>query len=180
MEPEEESVHRTAQRLPVENPAFVLFTVNAELYAIPVQKAERVEEPGLFTPLPGSPPFLVGVGNFHGRLEAIIQLSSLLGLPPRSQSAEEKPPLWLVVRSDTLRGIFLVEDVLEVIDLTEGEAEYIPPPVESEYSLGILRWGDQMATLLNVEALLKAVQNSRALTQSANQGESADETILDS
>ena len=63
------------------------FALANERYAVETRFVREVVRLAEFTPLPGAPPFLIGVMNLRGEILALIDLRTLFGLPAREASA---------------------------------------------------------------------------------------------
>lgn len=60
----------------------VEFVLADEHYALAATFVSGVETTAAITPLPGTPPFVLGLINVHGRLLSVVDLRRFLALPP--------------------------------------------------------------------------------------------------
>jgi len=80
---------RALARVPAEAPRaaevlqLVVFTLADERYGIETRYVREVTRLTDYTPVPGAPDFLVGVGNVRGEILAVIDLRKFLGVAPR-------------------------------------------------------------------------------------------------
>lgn len=56
--------------------------IAGERYAVAVDDLSEVMALGRWTPVPGQPPYLLGVTNLRGEIRPVLDLHSLLGLTP--------------------------------------------------------------------------------------------------
>lgn len=69
-------------------------TVGHEPLAVPLAAMAGLVTDRVVTPLPGSPPELVGVAGLRGQLVPVYDLAALLG---RAPAAERSAPRWLLL-----------------------------------------------------------------------------------
>jgi purine-binding chemotaxis protein CheW len=62
----------------------VIFTLDTEKYATPISEVREVVKGAEVTPVPGSPPFIVGVVNLRGKIIPVLDLEKLFDLQPSS------------------------------------------------------------------------------------------------
>lgn len=97
-------------------PRHVVWELNAVRYAVPMENVREIQRLPRITPLPQVPEWLLGVTNWRGELLSVVDLRSLLKLPPNEQrhsqrllivhsTAEEIFVGWVVDRLIGLRGI---------------------------------------------------------------------------
>ena len=100
-------------------------------------------------PVPESPPWIAGVVNLRGRTTPMVDLRTRLGLPARTPGPGDHI---VVVRSgDTTLGL-VVDAVLEVLEVTDGQVE---PPGDAAGPGGVVaavaRAGDRLLLVLDVD-----------------------------
>ena len=74
---------QAAARLPVASLGVVLFGLGRERYAIETRFVREVVRFADFTPVPGTPDFIVGVTNLRGTVMTIVDLHRLFKIPRR-------------------------------------------------------------------------------------------------
>jgi purine-binding chemotaxis protein CheW len=108
------------------------------------------------TTVPRAPAHILGVANLRGHIVPIVDISHLLGLPPRPASEAmrtivlEDAGVQIAVATDAVLGLESFDDVLPV-----GEDGRRP---HGELALGLLRRADGVATLLDVSRLVEAIR----------------------
>jgi purine-binding chemotaxis protein CheW len=133
----------------------VVFSLSREKYAIAIDYLKRIVWAGDITPVPGVPPYLLGVVNLRGDIISVVDLGQLLGLKARAASAS-KPSL-LVTHNKGIEVAFLVDSVDDVIDLPSRS---IDPPLitlEREYAgflEGEAKVGEALIAILNYQRIM--------------------------
>ncbi len=129
----------------------VVFRLGDAAYGLPARSVQEVYPLTRFTPLPGTPAFVVGLVNVRGRLLTALDLRPLLNqssVPPQPNA------LLMIIGSKTLEVAILADAVLDVRN-TVGD----PTPTLSSIAGHGTPWLhglDQHFTLLIDPALLLA------------------------
>lgn len=130
------------------------FTLDGEEFGIPVTQVREVIRVAEITRVPQAPPHVRGVANLRGRVLAVIELRSRLGLPPADLTARSR--VVVVELGDRVLGL-LVDAVLQVTKVPE--ASVVPAPEEvvtadADYVTGVARWQSRLLILLDLEKAL--------------------------
>jgi len=123
---------------------YVRVRVTGEQYALPVGGVLEVAERGEITPVPGAPPEVVGVKNFHGQVIPVIDLASRLGLDRDTDAA-----LIVVAQEGEHQAGLAVDEVLEVGEIPETSNE-----TESELLAGAVAIEGSLVGVVDVAAVL--------------------------
>ncbi len=107
----------------------VSFRLGDEVYAVEAHHVGEVFPLKHRTPLPGTPPFILGIVNLRGQILSLVDLKALLQLP-RSAGAEG---MVLVLRSDDME-MGIVADAFEGVRMLPREE--ISPPLASLSGFG--------------------------------------------
>ncbi len=75
---------------------FVTFQLGANTYCVPTDTVAEISHPLEVTPLPLSPPAVIGICSIRGTMIAVLDLRSLLG---ESESGPDAKPKFIVFRS---------------------------------------------------------------------------------
>lgn len=133
---------------------FVSFTIDGQLFGIPVVKVQDVLSSQRTTPIPLAPPEIAGSLNLRGRVVTMMDMRLRLGLPPRDSSEVE---MSIVVEHDQDLYSLMVDSVGEVLPLSSRSYERNPPTLDPnlrEYADGIYRLDDTLLVVLDVNKLL--------------------------
>jgi purine-binding chemotaxis protein CheW len=94
-------------------PQLVVWTLDAQRYALPLPAVERVVRAAAPTPLPDAPAVICGVIDMHAQLIPVVDMRLRLRLPPREVALTDL----LVLAHGARRAVaFVVNAVLGVID----------------------------------------------------------------
>ena len=154
-----------ASRPPGANVGVVLFGLGRERYAVETQFVREVVRFADFTPVPGTPEFVVGVANLRGMVIAIVDLHRFFGIPRKGVT-------------DLSRVIVLGVDRVEfgiLADVADGQTEIaaddiLAPPgkiagIASTYVRGVTREAliilDGMALLADERLTVEQTQQRR-------------------
>jgi len=118
-----------------------------EDYALPVADVLEVAELGDVTPVPGTGPAVLGVRNLRGKVLPILDLSTVLGLPPASKPER----VAIVERAGSTAGL-AIDAVTGVERLPEASEE-----VDSPHLLGAALADGTLVGVVDVGSLLDAV-----------------------
>jgi purine-binding chemotaxis protein CheW len=130
------------------------FVLGREEFGIPVTQVREVIRVSDVTRVPQAPAHVRGVVNLRGRILAVIELRSRLGLPP----AELTPRSRVVVVEVRGRVLgLLVDAVSQVTKVPEVSVAPAPDEVvstDADYLTGVARWQSRLIILLNLEKAL--------------------------
>lgn len=102
---------------------WVTFELEDETYGIDVMQVREVLRSIEISPVPGAPPFVLGIINLRGNVVAIIDTRQRFGLGPREP--DEQARILILETGDHVVG-FLVDSVNEVVQLSASEIESAP------------------------------------------------------
>lgn len=146
----------------------VTFRLDNQIYGLPLEVVQEIQQLVEYTPLPDTAPALVGLIDLRGLVVPAIDLRVLVGLPSLEFTLET-PMVFCRVRGHVV--CLIVDSVEDVVDLP---AEGLQPP-SSLYSLadrmiGMCRLPQGLVLLLDIDRLV----SEAALTAADTAGVSAD------
>lgn len=112
----------------------VEFVLGGERYALDIQLAREIVEMIPITPIPRAPPYISGVINLRGEITNIMNLNTLLGLPPQGTRENQKI---IVLVPDAASGSnvgIIVDEVTSVLQVAETDIEHLGEGLSSEVS----------------------------------------------
>ena len=89
----------------------LIFRLGDGSYSLPAQYIREVQPFRAYTPLPSTPPFVVGLVNVGGRLLAALDIRPLLDISP---AAPQPQSLLLVLTANGVEAGLLADAVVEV------------------------------------------------------------------
>jgi purine-binding chemotaxis protein CheW len=150
------------QRLSIESEApsvgpelhLVTFALDREEFGIPIAQVREVIRVSEITRVPQAREHVRGVTNLRGRILAVVEIRTRMGLTP----AEITPKSRVIVVGvhDRTLGI-LVDGVSQVVKVPAKSVA--PAPVEvlssnADYITGVARWNSRLIILLDLEKVL--------------------------
>ncbi|MFO7857874.1 MAG: chemotaxis protein CheW [Ectothiorhodospiraceae bacterium] len=137
-----------------ERTQWVTFSLEDEIYGIDVMRVQEVLPLSEIAPVPGAPPYVLGIINLRGNVVTVIDTRMRFGLPPREPDKASR--IVVIEAGDQVAGI-LVDSVAEVINVSESEVDTAPNvgnEESSRYIHGVVSRGEQLLILVDVDKLL--------------------------
>jgi purine-binding chemotaxis protein CheW len=139
----------------------VIFRLGDDLFGAEVQSVERVVRYLRGRALPDLPPWIDGVIEYRSKVIPQIDLRRRFELPERARS----PSMRVLVVNAGGGWIAIVVDA--VLEVTAYEASQLSAPpalfrgLAGEYLRGLVRLGDRLIVLLDVERILSTTERLR-------------------
>ena len=133
---------------------FVTVFVGETMFGLAINRVHDVFIPAGVTPVPLSPPEIVGLLNLRGRVVTALCLRRRLGIPGREAGAAEMA-IGLEQAGETFA--LIVDGVGEVLKLGADTQEPVPINLDARWrdiSLGVHRLDGRLLVILDVDALL--------------------------
>lgn len=125
------------------------FGLEHEVYGVNILDVEEVVKVKDITPLPISPPFIVGITSLRGVVVPVVDLSIRLGFKGKSMGNK-----MVVLNSRNKIFSILVDEILFVTRFSQNSLE--PPPhyiTGREFIKGLGRHNDTVVIILETEVL---------------------------
>jgi purine-binding chemotaxis protein CheW len=139
-----------------ENTSFITFTLDSELYAVPIQTIEEIIGLQEMSLLPNVPSFIKGVINLRGEIVPIMDLRLKFGL-----EAKEYTPftVFLIVRVDERLMGMVVDNVADVLVIEPTKVQKKPAfsaKISTDFINGVYKdTQEDLVILVNVPSLIK-------------------------
>lgn len=148
----------------------VLFRLDEDLYALPIERVREVVRVEALTRVPQAPEHVRGIQSLRGAVLPVLELKTRLGLAPAVVGHASR--ILVCESGDRLLGL-LVDAVARVVRVPRSEVQ--PPPPElrgrmSAYIAGVLQLDGRSALLLDIDRLLVLPEQPQD-TASAERGE---------
>jgi purine-binding chemotaxis protein CheW len=133
---------------------YLTFTLNQQLFGIPIQVVREINQLPEITPVPQAPEAVAGVINLRDKMIPVVDLRRKFDLPAKDYSRET---CVIVVDGKQGQVAAIVDTVASVLPLSQAQIEAPPSLVQqSETSpiLGLARTGQQVIVLLNMAVLV--------------------------
>jgi purine-binding chemotaxis protein CheW len=127
------------------------FSLAAETYGIESVFVREVYPLKDFTPLPGTPPFVLGIVNVRGQILSVIDLKKFFNLPEKGLGQLNKV---IIIRNDRMEFGILADAVLDARPIPLETIQAAPPTVTG-IGVGYLKGvtGERMI-ILDAEKIL--------------------------
>lgn len=133
---------------------WVTFSLDQETYGINVMNVQEVLPCAEIAPVPGAPPFVLGIINLRGNVVTVIDTRMRFGLGPLP---EENKARVVVIEADNQIAGILVDSVSEVIEVRRSEIDTAPSvgnEDSSRYIYGVVSRDNHLLILVDVNKLL--------------------------
>ena len=144
---------------------FLSMKTAGQLFGMPVTKIEDILLPQEITPIPLSPPEVMGSLNLRGRIVTAIDLRVRLGLGKLDYINNSNYRCVVIDYRDVLYSL-IVDSVSEVINIYPDEIRRSPEnlsPDWKEVCKGVFPMDDDLMVIVSVERLLSFVDSSSDL-----------------
>lgn len=133
---------------------WVTFKLEDETYGIDVMQIREVLRSPEISPVPGSPPYVMGIINLRGNVVAIIDTRGRFGLG--SRDVDDASRILILEAGDHVVG-FMVDGVNEVAEIRSSEMESAPDTGSgnaSRFITGLCNRKDGLLILVDANKLL--------------------------
>lgn len=133
---------------------WVTFELDEETYGINVMQVQEVLPMTEIAPVPGAPPYVMGIINLRGNVVTVIDTRMRFGLPQKEPTDENR--IVVIETEDQVAGI-LVDGVAEVSYVREDEIDTAPNvgnEDSSRYIYGVVSREQALLILVDVNRLL--------------------------
>jgi len=148
----ERGIRESKAGVVAENNRLVLFVLEEQKYALPLETVDRVVRAVEVTPLPEAPPIIAGVFSLQGRVVPVVDLRRRFHLPERTVDVDDH---FVVARSSQRLVALMVDEALGLAGELAGEripaAEVVP---ELNYVDSVVADGSDMIFVLDIERVL--------------------------
>jgi purine-binding chemotaxis protein CheW len=132
----------------------VTFALDREEFGIPIGQVREVIRVAEITRVPQAREHVRGVTNLRGRILAVVEIRTRMGLGPAEITPKSR--VIVVAVHDRTLGI-LVDGVSQVIKVPAKSVAPAPDEVLSsnaDYITGVARWNSRLIILLDLEKVL--------------------------
>lgn len=133
---------------------YCTFLLEGNVFGAPVAKVQEVIQQHLMTPVPLAPEMVAGLVNLRGQIVCAIDLRRRLQLPER---AAEQIPMGVVVRTSRGTVSLLVDEIGDVIEITEDAYENPPENLQGvarEVIDGVYKLPEYLLLALDVDRVV--------------------------
>ncbi len=140
---------------------FVTVRIGPQLFGLPIEMVHEVFVPDHITRVPLSSHEIEGVLNLRGRIMTMVNMRSMLGLPPNTEA--RRMAVGIEHHGESF-GL-MIDEVGEVLVLDPTRRESNPTNLDSHWSdivTGVYRLKGQLMLVLDVDLALGRLNTARA------------------
>ena len=133
---------------------WAIFRLDNESYGINVMQVQEVLRYTEIAPVPGAPPYVLGIINLRGNVVTVIDTRSRFALP--NAETTDQTRIVIIEAESQVVGI-LVDSVAEVVYLRQSEIETTPNVGNDEsakFIQGVCHKNDELLILVDLEKLM--------------------------
>lgn len=134
------------------------FVVDRLFFGVEVQRVQEVIKFQNMTPVPLASRMVRGLINLRGQIVTAIDLRRRLDLKEREEGEE---PMNVVIRTDEGAVSLLVDEIGDVLELTEDTFEPPPPTIRGvarELVTGVHKLEGQLLLVLDIDKVITVTQ----------------------
>ena len=151
-----DSDNRASTKSEAEDPIlqWVTFRLYNETYGINVMQVQEVLRISEIAPVPGAPPYVLGIINLRGNVVTVIDTRSRFGLP--AGDIDDASRIVIIESEKQVVGI-LVDSVAEVVELRGSEIDSAPNvgnEDSSKYIQGVATRENDLLIVVDLNKLL--------------------------
>lgn len=133
---------------------WVTFKLVGETYGINVMQVQEVLRYSEIAPVPGAPPYVLGIINLRGNVVTVIDTRHRFGLEPGEVTDNTRI---VIIEADKHVVGILVDSVAEVVYLRQSEIETAPNVGNDEsakFIQGVCHKNNELLILIELDKLL--------------------------
>lgn len=140
----------------------IAFRIGNQEFCVNIMSVREIRGWTPATPMPHSPPYILGVINLRGAVLPIVDLSARLGLAEAEPTARHV----IIVAQVKSRIVGLlveaVSDILTIIDENIQPVPEVSSELEKQYARGILAIDKRMICMIELDALFPEKESEAA------------------
>lgn len=133
---------------------WVTFRLEGETYGINVMQVQEVLRYSEIAPVPGAPPYVLGIINLRGNVVTVVDTRHRFGLPEGEVTDNTRI---VIIETDNHVIGMLVDSVAEVVYLNQSEIETAPNVGNDEsarFIQGVCHKNGELLILIDLNKLL--------------------------
>ena len=115
----------------------IVFRLASEIYGLETVYVREVFPLKDFTPLPGTPPFVLGIVNVRGQILSVLDIKKFFNLPEKGLGDLNK---MIIIHNDRMEFGILTDEIVGIQNIESGRLQESLPALEGlkeEYLKGI-------------------------------------------
>jgi purine-binding chemotaxis protein CheW len=142
----------------------VVFQLEHEQYAIPVEHVVSIEKMIMPTVIPQMPDYMMGVVHIRGELVPVLDTMKILYRRPYIETDNTR---LIVVSTEDLSVAFIVDDAKEIIDIPEEAIKQVNMLAyrQTPYFIGVANLPERLITLIDPNRLFESLEGVKAIKE---------------
>jgi purine-binding chemotaxis protein CheW len=135
---------------------YLTFVLDKQQYAVPIMAVREINQLCEITPVPKTPPFVLGVINLRGKIIPVADLRLKFGM---SKSEFTRQTCIVVIETDSGHVGMVVDEVNDVVELHGSHIEPAPhlgSRAEMQFLMGIGKFQERVLILIDIHAALSS------------------------
>jgi purine-binding chemotaxis protein CheW len=141
---------------------YLTFGLGDEVYGLEILKVQEIIGLMRVTRVPGLPDVIRGVVNLRGKVIPVVDLRRKFSMEMKADTERTCIVVVRVWRDERAVTVgLIVDDVREVLAITEGQLEAVPQfsgDVETSFLLGMAKISPRVVMLLDVDQILSSAE----------------------
>lgn len=141
---------------------FAAFWLGELLLGIDLHRVQEINRVGQITLVPDAPPAVRGVINLRGEVVTVMDLRTILGLPPAEVNGLSR---LIIANSQEEQIGLLVDQVADVLTVSSDDESSLPANVNGVSShcfKGVYSLGNDLLVVLDIETALSETNEAKS------------------
>jgi purine-binding chemotaxis protein CheW len=142
----------------------VVFQLDNEQYAIPVEQVISIEKMSAPTIIPQMPDYMTGVVRIRGELVPVLDTMKILYRRPYVETERTR---LIVVSTEDISVALIVDDAKEIIDIPQETIQQVNMLAyrQTPYFTGVASLPERLITLIDPNRLLERLEGVKELKE---------------
>jgi purine-binding chemotaxis protein CheW len=143
---------------------FVVFQLEREQYAVPIEYVISIEKMTEPTVIPQMPDYMVGVVRIRGELVPVLDTRKLLYERPFEETDKTRLVVTMV---EDVSVAFIVDEAKEILDIPEEAIKQVNMLAyrQTPYFIGVANLPERLITLIDPNQLFESLEGAKAIKE---------------
>ena len=143
---------------------FVVFRLESEQYAIPVEHVISIEKMMVPTIVPQMPDYMVGVVRIRGELVPVLDTRKLLYERPFEETDKTR---LVVTMAEDISVAFIVDEAKEILDIPKEAVKQVNMLAyqQTPYFIGVASLPERLITLIDLNQLFTQLEGAKVIKE---------------
>jgi purine-binding chemotaxis protein CheW len=143
---------------------FVVFQLEREQYAVPIEYVISIEKMTEPTMIPQMPDYMVGVVRIRGELVPVLDTRKLLYERPFEETDKTRLVVTMV---EDVSVAFIVDEAKEILDIPKEAIKQVNMLAyqQTPYFIGVANLPERLITLIDPNQLFESLEGAKAIKE---------------